>query len=197
MLFFALALIFHKTAIFLLLIPLMMILFDTLKTGKIVNIIFISMLLLITLITGIFASDINTRFLTSYIEGQMSSSGALIRLCMNLLPASIFLFEYYAGQNFFKNSSKVYLALSWLVILSFLLLLTGSTTVVDRLALYLIPIQLYVLGNLPYLFLSQGREIFYRWLLLVIAYSFAVLWVWLQFADHSFAWLPYRMYPFI
>lgn len=196
-LFFSLALLFHKTAIFLLLIPILIVLFDAFKTGRVINILALSGLLLVVLSGAIAISSITDKFLVHYIGAGMSSSGALIRLSMNLLPATIFLLEYYTGQNFFSNSSKVYLALSWLVILSFALLLTGSSTSADRLALYLIPIQIYVLGNLSYLFLAQGREIFYRWLLLVLSYSFLVLWVWLQFADHAFAWLPYRMYPFM
>lgn len=196
-LFFILALIFHKTAIFLILVPILIFLFDALKTGKIINILLISMLLLIALSGAIVISNITDKFLVHYIGAGMSSSGAIVRLSMNLLPATIFLIEYYTGHNFFRSSSKVYLALSWLVIFSFALLLTGSSTSADRLALYLIPIQIYVLGNLPYLFFAQGREIFYRWLVLVLGYSFLVLWVWLQFADHAFAWLPYRMYPFI
>lgn len=193
-LFFILALLFHKTAIFLILVPILMFLFDALKTGKIIYILVISVL---SLIGAIVITNISDRFLVLYIGTGMSSSGTLIRLSMNLLPATIFLIEYYTGHNFFRTSSKVYLALSWLVIFSFALLLTGSSTAADRLALYLIPIQIYVLGNLPYLFLTQSREIFYRWMLLVLGYSFLVLWVWLQFADHAFAWLPYRMYPFI
>ncbi|AXY68624.1 EpsG family protein [Thermosynechococcus sichuanensis E542] len=198
-LLFGLALLFHKTAIFLLLIPILMVLFDALKTGKVINVLVLSGLLLIVLAGALAVSSITDKFLVHYIGAGMSSSGALIRLSMNLLPATIFLLEYYTGtgHNLFRSSSKVYLALSWLVIFSFALLFTGSSTSADRLALYLIPIQIYVLGNLPYLFFAQGREVFYRWFFLVLGYSFLVLWIWLQFADHAFAWLPYRMYPFI
>ncbi len=189
-----LAFLFHKTAIFFLLIPLLILSIDAIESGKIINFVLLLILGLFVLVT---ASVLSQEFIGGYIEAQMQSSGALIRLTMNLFPALIFLLEYYRGQNFFTRSPKVYLALSWLVIFSLALLLTGSSTVADRLGLYLIPIQLYVFGNLPYLFFPKQRELFFRWLLLVIAYSFAVLWVWLQFADHAFAWLPYRMYPFI
>lgn len=191
-LFLILAFLFHKTAIFLLVIPLLIAFLNTLQTGKVIDTLILAILLLLFLSGVLFIFSTTDRFLTAYIQEQMQSSGTLIRLSMNLLPATIFLIEHYTGQNLFKNSSKVYLALSWLAIFSFSLFLTGSSTAVDRLALYLIPIQIYVLGNLPYLFLAQGREVFYRWLLLVLSYSFLVLWVWLQFADHAFAWLPYK-----
>ncbi|MCH9056606.1 EpsG family protein [Synechococcus sp. PCC 6716] len=192
-----LAFLFHKTVIFLLLVPLLIEIIKLIKEKKVINTIY---LMIVTFALSSSATTIiesTPKFVSSYIEGQMSSSGALIRLSMNLLPAIIFLLEYYRGKNFFKHSPKVYLALSWLVIFSFSLLLTGSTTIADRLALYLIPIQLYVFGNLPYLFFPKQRQLFFRWLLLIIGYSFVVLWTWLQFADHAFVWLPYRMYPFI
>ncbi|MCI3279816.1 EpsG family protein [Synechococcus sp. PCC 6717] len=195
--YFFLALLFHKTVIFLLLVPLLITMIKSIKEKKVINTAYLVIFAFVLLISTTIIIQSNPRFTSSYIEGQMSSSGALIRLTMNLLPAIIFLLEYYRGKNFFKHSPKVYLALSWLVIFSFLLLLTGSTTAADRLALYLIPIQLYVFGNLPYLFFPKQRQLFFRWLFLVIGYSFVVLWVWLQFADHAFAWLPYRMYPFI
>ncbi|ATS17720.1 hypothetical protein BRW62_02000 [Parathermosynechococcus lividus PCC 6715] len=51
--------------------------------------------------------------------------------------------------------------------------------------LYLIPIQLYVFGNLPYLFFPKQHQLFFRWLFLVIGYSFVVLWLWPQFTDQA------------
>ena len=70
------------------------------------------------------------------------------------------------------------------------LFLLPSTTVVDRLSLYLIPLQLAVLPRLAYLFKGRflGRS-------LVIIYSALVLFVWLNFAVHAQYWLPYQFYP--
>jgi len=191
------AFLFHKTVIFFLLVPLVMTLIASIQERKLVNVIFLIMIGLLFLFISSLILASTSKFIGRYIGVQMESSGALTRLVMNFLPATIFLIEYYRGHNFFSHSPKVYLAVSWLVVVSPLLLLTGSSTLADRLGLYLIPIQLYVLGNLPYLFFPKQRELFLRWLLLVISYSFLVLWVWLQFADTAFAWLPYRMYPFI
>ena len=67
------------------------------------------------------------------------------------------------------------------------LLVLPSTTVVDRLSLYLIPLQLAVLPRLAYLF---GRRSFGRFL--VMLYAALVLFVWLNFATHSEYWVPYR-----
>ena len=188
-----LAALFHKTAAILLIFPLALFILQSLETGKLLYAAGASAFLIpIILITNFLLEKF-----TSYFETQMSSSGALIRLIMNLLPATVFLLEYYTGDNFFTRAPKIYLALAWLAILSFLLLLTGSTTVADRLGLYLTPIQVYVLGNFPYLFLSQAPRAVHFWRLTLVGYSLAVLWIWLNFADHAFEWIPYRIYPFV
>jgi hypothetical protein len=66
----------------------------------------------------------------------------------------------------------------------------ASSTAVDRLALYLIPLQLFVGSRLPDTRLFGIPPA--TWNQLLIAFSFAVLIVWLLFAGHSSAWLPYR-----
>lgn len=192
--FVFLAALFHKTAGVLLIFPVVIYILQLLETGKVIHAAAATAFLIPFILV---VNWLLETFSYGYLESQMSSSGALIRLLMNLLPAIAFLLEYYAGHNFFTYAPKIYLVLVWLVILSFLLLLSGSTTVADRLGLYLIPIQVYVLGNFPYLFLYQAPRAVHFWRLTLIAYSFAVLLGWLKFADHAFAWLPYRMYPFI
>jgi hypothetical protein len=68
-----------------------------------------------------------------------------------------------------------------------------GSTAVDRLALYLIPMQLFVLGNLPHALSRGGTN---RLILnAVIASSIAVQFVWLNYAQHAEAWIPYRLYP--
>ena len=66
----------------------------------------------------------------------------------------------------------------------------ASSTAVDRLALYLIPLQLFVGSRLPdtHTFGINPR----KWNQLLILFLLAVLLVWLFFAGHSYAWLPYR-----
>ena len=71
-----------------------------------------------------------------------------------------------------------------------------ATTAVDRVALYLIPIQIFVFSRIPRL---AGGNIRVRTLLVlgVIAYYAAVLFVWLNFATHAQYWLPYQFKPFV
>ena len=70
------------------------------------------------------------------------------------------------------------------------LLVSSSSTAVDRMALYLIPIQLFVFARLPDV-LGRGRSV-RMWVIAVVVYYAAVLLVWLNFATHAFAWVPYH-----
>jgi hypothetical protein len=65
-----------------------------------------------------------------------------------------------------------------------------SSTAIDRLALYIIPLQLAVLSRLPIAFNRSGSL-----RLVIMAYSAGVLFVWLNFAKHAEYWLPYQFYP--
>lgn len=131
-----------------------------------------------------------------YLELEYDSSGALIRVTMNALPAILFLMfrEHFALE---RTQRKLW---SWIAIsaLGFipLLIISPSTTAVDRLALYWIPLQLFVWSRLPDVL---GRTS-YRKLVLVygiVGYSAFVLFVWLFFAGHAYAWLPYQFYPWV
>ena len=71
-----------------------------------------------------------------------------------------------------------------------------SSTAVDRVALYWIPLQLFVLSRLPdVLGRREGKNAF--WVGLLVTFSAAVLFVWLSFAEMAYAWLPYQFYPWV
>jgi len=74
-----------------------------------------------------------------------------------------------------------------------LLFVQGSSTAVDRIALYVIPLQLFVFSSLPGLVRDRGTST--ALILGVVAYSFAVQFVWLNYADNAMEWVPYRVYP--
>ena len=75
------------------------------------------------------------------------------------------------------------------------LFLSSSSTAVDRVALYLIPLQLFVFARLPDV-LGGGRSI-RTWVIAIVIYYTAVLIVWLNFATHAFAWVPYHSWIFL
>jgi len=131
----------------------------------------------------------------SYIEAEYASAGAVIRIAMNALPAAIFLIY---RRRFVLMTREQRSFWTWMSLggLSFVVLLaiSPSSTAVDRVALYWIPLQLVVWSHVPD---SLGRPLQrnIKWVVAVTGYSAMVLFVWLMFADHSHAWLPYRFYP--
>jgi hypothetical protein len=132
--------------------------------------------------------------LTGYLEAGYQSSGAAIRIAMNTVPAVLFL----TFRNRFKLDLReqiFWTAMSWTALLFVVLLMVSpSSTAVDRVALYWIPLQLFVLSRLPQA-LGQRIDSQRQWLLVVLAYTFVVHFIWLFYADSRLAWLPYRFYP--
>ncbi|MGZ0018246.1 EpsG family protein [Nitrosomonas sp. wSCUT-2] len=127
----------------------------------------------------------------NYIEAQYDSSGAAIRVAMNAVPAILFLF--YRRRFVITQAERTFWIWMSLGALGFVILLvvSPSSTAVDRVALYWIPLQLFVLSRLPN---AIGDPNGLNSLLVtgVVAYSAAVLFVWLFFATHAYAWLPYN-----
>jgi len=134
-------------------------------------------------------------FVVGYIEAQYQSSGALIRVFMNAVPAALFfLFRARMGLN--PNSFRLW-SVMCLIALAFigLLAISPSSTAVDRMALYFIPIQLFVWNRLPQALTRSSAKVS-SFIKMVILYSLTVLTIWLNFADASYAWLPYQLFPY-
>jgi len=143
-----------------------------------------------------FLSDHVDRLITNYVDTAYSSQGAGIRVAMNLVPAVIYL---WLQDRFDLTPSQRrmwrYMSFAALGTLALLIVLPSST-VVDRLALYLIPLQLFVFSRLPILFGRDGKTNG-QMTLLVVAYAALLQFVWLNFAYHAEFWLPYKLWPFI
>ena len=71
------------------------------------------------------------------------------------------------------------------------LLLSPSSTAVDRIALYIIPLQIVILSRLYRIFKrpNTGKTI-------TVLYAAMVQFTWLNLAVHSKYWVPYHFYPF-
>lgn len=134
------------------------------------------------------------RLYTNYIEVQYQSEGAFIRAAMNFVPACIYLIF---AKRFHLPASEARLW-RWFSVISLALFLlvnsTAATTAVDRMALYLLPLQLVVFAHLPDVLGRRGASNTGLTGLVLLFYA-AVLFVWLNYASHAFAWLPYRFYP--
>jgi hypothetical protein len=188
LLLIAFAALFHKSAV--ILMPLA-ILFSTKNRWLVMIAVGFA-----SFITYIFLlADSVERLTTNYVDAEYDSAGALIRVIMNALPAAIFLL-YRQRFNLEPAQSKFwawvcYIALALVVALY----LAPSSTAVDRVALYFIPIQMFVLSRLPdAIEKNRNSQV---WVLAVVAYSASVLFVWLFFASHANSWLPYQFYPWV
>lgn len=175
---------FHKTAILTLPIALVPVFRRSFLLGLGGAILF---LILAALVLG----DASDGLLTNYVKGNYDSQGAAIRIAMNVLAAIVFLiFRKRMIIPSFQNS--FWAACSVLSILSVPALMLSSASVgVDRISLYLIPLQLATYSRLPSVLsktLSQLPSI----TISIIIYSFTVQFVWLNYADNANYWLPYE-----
>jgi len=66
-----------------------------------------------------------------------------------------------------------------------------SSTATDRVALYLIPLQIFVFSRLHQI--TADRLLRAYIVLGIVGYYAAVQTVWLFFASHAHAWLPYKL----
>ena len=133
-------------------------------------------------------ADSQANLWKNYVELQMQSEGAKIRVLMNFLPAILLLIY----RKEWKQSYSDYSFWIWIALGSImsLFLVSYATTAVDRIALYFIPLQLVVFSRLPYLARKQLSPEYIK-VLIILLYA-AVLFVWLFFAGHSHCWIPYK-----
>lgn len=142
------------------------------------------------LLYDMFLGDSMDKFVQHYINQRQSSQGAAIRITMNIIAAFTFLVigrklqfnptEWKLWRNF-SLASFVFLVLLFVV---------PSSTAVDRMSLYILPLQLAVLSRVPLAFNSTavGRSV-------ILTYAALVEFVWLNFAQHAHLWVPYQFYP--
>lgn len=129
-----------------------------------------------------------------YLEAEYQSEGALIRLLMNALPAAVLLWkrERFA-VTLPQDRLWFWFSMGAMGLLA-LYFVSPSSTAVDRVGLYLLPLQLMVFSYLPEV-MGRRRGNNQTWVVAVLAYYAAVEFVWLNYATHAFAWLPYRWWP--
>jgi hypothetical protein len=177
------AALFHKTAIVALLLVLV-----SARRNLFLNLLFI--LVAIAVLYDTLVAESVDRLLRNYVSDRYNSQGALIRVSMSIIPAIMFLaarkhFGFRPDEDIlWRNFSYATL------LLTVLLAVLPSTTIVDRLALYVLPLQLAIIARLPDHVLKSGYA-----RILVVAYAFAIQFVWLNYATNAESWLPFRFYP--
>jgi len=145
-------------------------------------------------IYGLFSTFLGERadsITTHFISSSYQSSGAIARVGMIALCSIVYLVipgrfrQILPKCNFFRKPFVLFP----LFLLLILFALPNNSALIDRIALYFLPIQFIILGNLPYVFRGLTSSVFF---VLVIVQSALTLAVWLQFGHFSLFWIPYK-----
>lgn len=182
-LYVAIGALFHKTAV----VVLPLLVFSS-ERSRFLNA--IAGAATFVLLYDVFLADNVDLLVKNYVAAEYNSQGAAIRVAMNLVPSFLIL-AFGKRLGFFQGELRIWRAFAWAsVALLIFLLVSPSSTAVDRIALYMIPLQIIVLPRVITLFreLQVGR-------LIVILYAGAIQFTWLNFATHSEYWVPYQFYP--
>lgn len=131
------------------------------------------------------------QFETGYIKQNYESSGALVRLLMNFVPAVLFLTTR-RRVSAPVDEKLLWTLVSWISIVFVLAFpLITATTALDRTGLFFAPLQIFVFGNFLQIMRTDGRESSI-YIFGLILYLIFVELIWLFFAEHSYLWVPYR-----
>jgi hypothetical protein len=137
-----------------------------------------------------FLGDAMDHFVKNYVDAHYSSQGAAVRILMNIIAAATF-WIFGTNLKFSELEKKVWRNFAMASVVSLIgLMIIPSSAAVDRLSLYLIPLQIAVIARIPLLFRSRIFGI-----IPIVSYCFAVQFVWLNFAQFARLWGPYRLYP--
>jgi hypothetical protein len=147
---------------------------------------------LVSLLGGyLFVFDSAEQLWTVYVEADhYQSEGGLIRVLMNAVPAVLFL-VFQRSLRLSEIERKLWFWMS-LLALACIPLVILSSTATDRVALYLIPIQMFVFARLPFVVTDPRHRGLIT--LAVVGYYGLVQAVWLFFAGNAWTWLPYQTF---
>lgn len=132
-----------------------------------------------------------------YLGGTgLNSSGTAYRLAMTVLAALLY-FVLAKRLHLEPHDRMLWRNYSLFALASIpALAILPSSTAVDRLLLYLYPLQLGVLSHTPFAAADKVRD---RVLITaaIILYLAATLFVFLNYAVNRSSYLPFQMYPFV
>lgn len=175
---------FHKSAVLLLPIAALAASHNRFMTAGLVG---LTTLLLYYLLLA----DSSEALWDNYVEAEYQSDGGLIRVLMNVVPAVLLImFRKHLAPALQERKLWLWMAAFALVCLP---LVGFASTAVDRVALYLIPLQLFVFSRVARLATTVRART--PLVLGVVGYYAAVLFVWLNFATNASAWVPYQFMP--
>ncbi|MFM5907003.1 MAG: EpsG family protein [Novosphingobium sp.] len=130
-------------------------------------------------------------FQAGYVDADFESSGAATRVAMGAVPA-LFLLVFRKGFNPLPEVRAFWFLIAVSNMLSVAaLVLTASSTAVDRIALFFSVVQMAAFGEFRRM-IGGGPGTAQLIRLLLIAVAVAIQFVWLTMADNSNFWVPYR-----
>lgn len=124
-----------------------------------------------------------------FIKPDYQSDGAIYRIAVSIVPAlASFIYFKELRSKFSDSWIYTYIAIATFALLFFL---ESYSTLADRLAYYTIPLQLAIW---PRIISIQTNALLKEFITIsIILGYFFMLFVWLNFANHSWAWIPYQI----
>ena len=152
--------------------------------------------LIFIVVAGFGFYSANSSELSTFILGYQgdysdySPQGAMIRTSVSAVFSAVFL-SHKKSFLLSDEEAKIWTGLCLFSLLSVVALILGFLpTLVDRMALYLLPIQLFIGSRLPgaHVFGITGQN----WRVVLVIFSFLFLYIWLNFGNNSWVWVPYK-----
>jgi hypothetical protein len=137
-------------------------------------------------------------YLNIYVYSKTySSAGTLPRLILCSIPAVLYLI-FCRKLQLSVAAKRLWLVLSVVSILLFILhlVLPALSTPIDRVAIYLIPLQLVVYSHLPLILRSYNISPSLTTLAISFLYLIVLL-AWVFFSHYAEYWSPYQFYPLV
>ena len=180
--FLFLGALFHKSLLIMLFI-------DFFYNRKKIGISSITVLVLLVSVFVIWLLPLYEHLIYYYVTTQFhQSEGSVIRVVMSTFAGIIFFIFRKRFKGTFHDEN-LWLIFS-LVSIALLPLAFFYSTFIDRIAIFFIPLQLVIFSRVPMLIYST----YYRTIFIVatITLYVCVLFVWLNFANHAYLWVPYK-----
>lgn len=175
-----LAVIFHKSAA--IIIPIVFLTYFKINFKNLITFLFLVLFSLFIIYPEV------TRITAGYLaeNNEYVSNGVYYRLFLNILSGFFFIF-FYRYLKFNNNFDKL-IVLIFLLNILLLFFSFSFSTLVDRIIIYFTFIQLVVFSRLYLIF---PKYIIYFNLFVIFFYLLLFL-IWLNFSNHSYAWIPYK-----
>jgi hypothetical protein len=129
-----------------------------------------------------------SEFKAYILSDNWHSEGGVVRSLMNGIPAGFLLINRLKWREV-NGESTLWEVLALVAILAVVVTLFYSTFG-DRMGIYLIPLQIYVVSRVP-MFIENEALRAGSVMGISVLYGL-VLFVWLNYASHAFYWIPYK-----